>query len=168
VVRLSALRTGRIYPQKIFLVLISVRGWDNPRTIVRPEGLCQWQIPVTPSGIKPATFRLLAQCLNQLRYRVLLWYNYSENNWVVRGIVPEVVLVQLSPWRWAQSCSKHVVDSNEHITGEIVRQVGHLPELYEDARSEKYRALLCGQLTLKIFTNFTYSMKQSPSWEANQ
>jgi hypothetical protein len=28
-------------------------------------------------------------------------------------------------------------DSNKHITEEIVRQVGHLPELYEDARSDK-------------------------------
>jgi hypothetical protein len=70
-VRLSAPRSSRPLTPGIFLVLISVRGWVDPRTIVRLEWLGQFKIPMT-TGIEPAFFRLVAYFLNQLRYLVPL------------------------------------------------------------------------------------------------
>ena len=69
VVRLTALGTERLYPQGRSLVLISARDWVDSRAIVRPEGLSQRKSQ-SPSGIELATFWVVAQCLNQLRYRV--------------------------------------------------------------------------------------------------
>ena len=71
VVKVTALRTDRLYSQEMLLVLISVMS--------RPQGhsaigriLCQWKITMTLSGIEPATFRFVAQHLNHCATAVFL------------------------------------------------------------------------------------------------
>jgi hypothetical protein len=63
-VKLSALRAGPLYTPGRFLVLIYVRDLVDPRATVRLEELGQLKNPMASLGIKPATFWLVAQCLN--------------------------------------------------------------------------------------------------------
>ena len=107
VVRLSALSTERLYRQEVFLVLISVRGWVDPMAVVRPEGLSQWKMPMTLSGMEPANFLLVAHFLIQQRHRF-------PPNMYVPGSLSQVCTVSLSlpssvpqlPWLHCPDCSK--------------------------------------------------------------
>ena len=58
---------------------------------MRPEGLC----PMIPSRIEPATFRLVAQCLNQLRHRVP-----PDGQCTTKNIVPLSDMPSSNLYQW--------------------------------------------------------------------
>jgi len=94
--------------QDIFLVLISVTGWVR-------------KIPVTPSEIEPATFRPVAQCLNQLHHRVPLELEINvfkilntKPNWKNHTEVPGVD-ERITYYRTEISRCK---DTNEFLRGQ--------------------------------------------------
>jgi hypothetical protein len=70
VVRLSALRTGRLYPQEIFLVLrlSQLQGHSGARKIISIKNFND------TIGNRTRDLPAVVQCLNQLHYRVPLLY----------------------------------------------------------------------------------------------
>ena len=86
-----------LVPRKYSWYLFLLEAESTPKAILRLEGLCQRKIPMTPSGIEPATFRLVAQCLNQYvlygskkKTAIILLYNI---NWL--AFVTDMVRYEL-------------------------------------------------------------------------
>jgi len=104
---------------------IAVRGWVDPRAIVRPQGLCQWIIQIMQSGIKSATFWLVAQCPNQMCHSVplsILYHFYfhgsyhkqydirvNENNCKVSVLSSKLVTSDILGWfkSGSSKCTLH-------------------------------------------------------------
>jgi hypothetical protein len=64
VARLSALRTGRIYPRIFFWYTFLLEAESTQGPWCDQKDLCQLKIPVSPPGIEPATSWFVAQYLN--------------------------------------------------------------------------------------------------------
>ena len=63
---------------------------STPRTIVQPERLCQWKIPIIPSKITPTTFQLIAQCLNQHTYSMVQSPSWEANWFAASQEIPRI------------------------------------------------------------------------------
>ena len=103
--RLSALRTGRLYPH----LLIFTTGWVDPRAMVWSEGNMSLKNPMTTPGNDPGTVRLVAQRLNHYATPgpVILLVAYknsegenSQNTWPLKNKVWMTHRMIYMSWRW--------------------------------------------------------------------
>jgi len=105
VVKLSALRTRRLYPQEIPLMPISVRDWVDNRATLRPEELSQWKLQITQAGIELAISRLVSNICATGCPLIPFHFPSSGNELVFP-------LINFLQWRVSVQDYKNLVSSN--------------------------------------------------------
>jgi len=67
VVRLSALRVGRLYPKEILLYSFLLEAESTPMPQYDRKDFMSMKNPMTPAEIEPTTFRFVTQHLGIIR-----------------------------------------------------------------------------------------------------
>ena len=130
-VRLSALYTDRLYTQEIHLVLISVTGWFDPKSIVRLEGKMSLN---TYRNSWQKTYRFCTwNILSSIRDKVSVGNNSLwRRKWIfVRGrLLLQICSVENSAvnYFWRQKCLLRVCSGesrfrSHYCDGEIYKKV---------------------------------------------
>ena len=91
VVGFSAVRTGHIYPEEIFLVLISVRAWNRTQGHSAAGRINSMKNPNDTNRNRTLTFQFVAQGLNQLRHHVTVLMYGIKPPCGSRGTVPLIL-----------------------------------------------------------------------------
>ena len=132
---LSSLHTSCLYPQKVFLVLISVRGWVDPGAIVWLVGLCQWKIPMTPLvsyNKQPILINKFVRhsCYHKFRSNThLFWRTYNLHNTL--GIQWISTLIQFRDSKICQTGDIRITCIGRRYTSyQYVTNIPFLPQFF--------------------------------------